>query len=983
MAAAGEETQRRTLLQLQYPGGMSRAISWSKNGFICYALTAKESPYNLYMTYLENVDGQNWQLARPQGLTVKPLDSSAVPDLHLVQWSNLLTDLAVFDSQGNFYILLAGVGLLRGKKSELNGTHVNGNGAVNGKTAENGKDDDSPSYELTSYNHTEMIYRDILAPNNASVVHGRCVAFKWLGMEKPQIINKPALLAEDGQSYVYGVQLYQPPVLAHPIATKQACVALRQNGFLNLYYQGEHKVEYHKLSINLAANNVEGSMYITHGSIGFPSDKKIIVCAYDAMSDKIVTYSVSVDWGFLVESATRQKTDPHYQTAKEARTPPTVTAAILNEMRPASLATGEVVADQKNQIIQNSRMVLIEIIPPYYALNTALDILIAYELTSTIGERSTMIQRFHLKDAADTLDDIFSTIPGAEDPQKGQLYSLVLKDKFHAPKLLQSIKTAVSDSLILIVYEDGSIDPLNRLTWTTISSGSPIKEEAMDIVQENPKTLNSILDCGFSFPAVENSETPFMMAISPNVTSIVYAPLGNDDPLSLSVLQRNSPTPDSNLMAIAFAFTHAHSCYANTCSDDLIALIKAEVEKLESPEARQTLAEQIIKESHRTINFHLNSFGKESVDKLLSNPPLQKLLSLQLVLGDLCKKKLMSDIAWVVLNLRSTSFGIMFSLSSIYRQLSKKKPTEDTLEDSINRAECVMLLVGNVKWFIDLVVYLNQELLQLSTTKNNPDDSLVTIHNSVALPIILSKVPRLFLMYALSSIGKTHEILKKLYKDLSESNKLYTPMKDALNRFFNACNLSPLNLSIFENFLRECESYVAKELSNKIANDRMQPLQIEQQLFCQGFVSDDMIPIAKVLIDRHNASISRDLKLSELYFYENSWIDVGIETPTFTSNAVRKDKFKPTIPRLQYSQTAAIDALRKIIMASDSPIASGGASQMGRGYVSTNKIRKCVRCRSVSLVADPLIFNSLNTVGLWTMVFQRTCICGSAWINCG
>ena len=30
------------------------------------------------------------------------------------------------------------------------------------------------------------------------------------------------------------------------------------------------------------------------------------------------------------------------------------------------------------------------------------------------------------------------------------------------------------------------------------------------------------------------------------------------------------------------------------------------------------------------------------------------------------------DIAWIVLNLRSASLGIMFTLSSIYRQVSKK-----------------------------------------------------------------------------------------------------------------------------------------------------------------------------------------------------------------------------------------------------------------------------------------------------------------------
>lgn len=925
----------------------------------------------------------------------------------MVQWSNLLTDLAVFDDHGNFYILLAGVGLLSGKNKKpkgQNGTNgttsangfggsnggakMDGNGTPNGapnghpKPEQANKDDsDGPLYELTSYNHTEMIFRDI-APTTGPF-HNQCVAFNWLGIEKPQIINKPAELAPDKRSYSYGVHQHQVPRLAHPIATKQACVALRQNGILNLYYQGEHKVEYHKLSVNLAADGSEGAVSFTHASIGFSADRKIIVVAYEAGADTIYTYSVSVDWGFLVESAVKQRADPHFHTPKEAQRPPRLTCVLLHQMAPLPRASGELYSQLGLPASESCLLKLIDIMPTCFNSGKDVEVLLSYDVLSN-DQYSTLIQRYHLRDTADSIEEMFTNMGNGDRIERNKMFSLVLQDKFTVGKRLQQMNTFLSDSLLLLVFEGGSIDSVDRSDWR-VSSASEVQknEDDMEIKTEAyPQQIKSVLDCGFRFPAL-SILGPFALSISPNMSCLVVKSLEADSDLDLKVLTHPDRSADTHLTAVVFAYSHAHACYANSGSDDLITLIKTELDRIGNPETANALVEETIIESHRAISFQLNSFNKESVDKLLSNPPLQKLLSLQLVISEHhTQNRAIRDLAWVVLNLRSTSFGIMFSLSSIYRQISKKKPIEDNLEDSINRAECIILLVGNVKWLIDLIVYLNQELLQLALTRSRPDDSLININNSVALPIIMSKVPRLFLMYALSSIGKTHEILKKLHKDLSESNKLFTPMKEALNRFFGACNFLPLNLSIFESYLREVELSVSKDIAVRAQQDITAPLKLEQQLFCNGIVPETMMNVANVIIDKHAASVNRDFKLSELYFYDNSWIDVGVATRDLPKPETHKEKFKPTQIRLQYSKLESVDALRKVIIAASSPLAKGDNFESGRGYESANKIRKCTRCRSVSLVADPLVFDAPSTIGLWTMVFQRTCICGSAWVNC-
>ena len=969
----------------------SHSISWSKNGFICYA-TPPSQGHNLNMTFLENTDGSKWQLSAPHKLTIKPLENSTIPALLRVLWSNILTDLAVFDEHGSFYILLAGVGLLRGKNSGSDSqiqASSSTQGRNTGSSASNSLEEaEGPSYELTSYNHAEMIYRDIATPGIAAANHGRCVAFEWLGIDKPQIINKPAKAPEHGPSYAYGVQQFQSPLLAHPITTKQACVALREDGMFNLYHQGEHKVEYHKLSINLAPKEMERGLHLTHASIGFTADKKIIVVAYDAVSRKILTYSLIVEWGYLVESAVRQKTDPHYYTPREKQTAPSLKAELLCEMSTLPSVQAVSALEGTDLHYEEIRLSLIDVLSPYYAPESCLEVLVSYEVTGPEENTSYTIQRFHIREASELLSGPFAVMSDLEPPIREKLFSLSLQDKLTVPGRLKAVHTAISGSIVLLINEDSTIIPVDRTNWSIIVQDNQIglkMETDPGYAQPfRPKSINSLLDCGFQLPRLQADSAPFLFAISPNLTGVVHVKAGANETPVFSVVKRPPRELDVKLLSLAFSHTHAHACYSNTSSDDLMALIQAEYENLADVTQKQLLVQTTIAESHSSINFHLNTFNKESVDKLLSNPPLQKLLSLQLTMSDLGHRNVSGDIAWIVLSLRSTSFGIMFSLSSIYRQMSKKKAIDDNMEDSINRAECIILLVGSVKWFIDLLIYLNQELLQLSYAKTNPEQSIITVENSVVLPLLLSKVPRLFLMYAITSIGKTHEILKKLHKDLSESNKLFTPMKEALERFFNTSNHLPLKLNIFEVFLRECDDYITKELSSKWA-DRAKLLQLEQQLFCSGEVPAELLPVAYTIIDRFSANNHRDPRLSALYFYDSRWLNVGAAHREYYDKHAEQNagQSEPTKVRLQYSASEATDALRKVLISCKSPIQSGGTTPMGRYFNSTYKLKKCVRCRSVSLVSDPLVFDSARAIGLWTMVFQRNCICGSAWVNCG
>ncbi|KAK6460881.1 mediator of RNA polymerase II transcription subunit 16 [Scheffersomyces coipomensis] len=961
----------------------SNLVSWSRNGFIAYAApVGQNSKDNLYLTYLENINGKSWQLAKPQPINIK-LENNFLPELSLVSWSNSSTDLAISDVYGNFYILLAGVGLLDFSSKGIRPENLPTN---------------SPSYELTSYNHMEKIYLDIINQDDTSHVNpgATFVAFKWLNIEKAQIFNKPATLnnqsLQNGKhSYTYDVSQFQSHGVTHPISTKQACVALRQNGQFILYYQGEHKVEYHKLTINLS----DEVMVVSQASIGFSNDKNIVVTVYDSVSNKILIYTIIIDWGFLVESAKRQKVDPHYHTPKEEQRIPKLSIKKIHE---SDLLQTNIYDNDDMEIgeYQFGSLASIDLVSAHPESNSSLDIIISYAMENEAGDVITTLNRYNLVDEIKLVSDAFIELGLRKNAPTSIVTSavnLVFQDKLTRSGKIQSITTGLADYFILIYYEDGHIDVIDRSTMKVVN------ENHTESLDPPPKTISTIFDVGFRFPKIE-TENPLILIASPNLTSIAYTEvIGDSFNLTLKVVEKEQHlgTSDSELFAtsVAFAFRHAYACYTNTCSDDIIALMQTEVARLnvvkhENKHLISSFIERIISESHKAINFRLDSFSKESVDKLLSSPPLQKLLSLQLVLGDLSDENYMvSDIAWTVLNLRSTSFGIMFSLSSIYRQISKKKPTEDSLQDSITRGESIVSLIGNVKWLIDLLVYINQELLQLAYSKNNPNNSKLTMHNSIALPIILSKVPRLFLMYALSSIGKTHEILKKLHKDLAEANKLFSPMKESLSRYFTICNNSPLTLSLFENYLRECDALISKEQSIGMAGkDKEYLLMVEQRLVCQGKLTEDMERIGRVLIDRHAVNINRDMKVSDLYFYDVDWLNIGInrfeKNPNDSLlNAViySYPNLKDSIlPRFQYSDRECIDALRKIVINIDEN-SFKSHFEVSKSDKEIIKLRKCTRCRAISLVTDPLVFEAPSTIGLWTMVFQRTCICGNSWVN--
>lgn len=1010
-----DSSYERNLHSVRYKEKKS-SISWSRNGFIAYAAATKKK-YNLYLCYLESTNKGKWQFAKKRGIVIKPqTENSYLPELTAITWSNFSTDLAVGDIYGNFYILLTGVKI----------TNRNNANAPERLFEDISAKPNVPNYELTSCDHMAMIYRDIV-DNQASGKFPsqlQIICVRWLNILKPFIINKPAILNSQGGDekqnntapflYNYGIEEYLPQGTSHPISSKQACFVLRQSGELALYYQGEHKVEYHKITTNLDFG--ARTTHIKHASIGLYSNTMTIAVAYDAITDKIRTFGIFIDWGYLLESALKQKGNPQYCTPLYKQKVPTLKVRLLYEMRPAIDLSSfpqqlKKEDDQMDIDIGSSNKVSscscelssIDMIPRGSGMKN-LDIIICYESIGEDFSTRTKICRYALVPFEETISPFFETLPNnnVSNPSRNfedGLFRLALVDTLERKGEIQRIESNSAETLLLLIYTNGGVEVVAREKMEVINGRSNFNSSAKS-TNEPPGEISTLLDVGFDFPDLpaEGGEkmSPRMVAVSPSLSSIVYDDFNNkNDDLSFQVLKKNFEhiSPQGLFItAVGFALRYSFTCYSNIYSDDLVALMQSEIIRVRSllrknsAEDNQHIEavvskfiESIICESHKATNLLLDIFTKESADKLLSNLSLQRLSCLQMLLGELLTyDNLVSDIAQIILSLRSSSFGIIFLLSNIYRLISKKKLNEETLGDSAARADCIMSLIGNIKWLADLMVYLNQELLELSHSRNNPSCK-INISNSIVLPLILGKVPRLFLVYALTSIARTHDIFKKLSRDLSKFNKIYPPMKEALKRYFTTSILTPLNLLFFENFLTECDNYITREQTDLTKKNNFSwSIKFEQKLVCRGEIPTEAVPLAEKVIDMYIEYTNKDVKVSELYFYDVRWLHIGIfntrnkeiqEQLSSQKQVMSLKLMNYTVPRLQISPNECIDALRKIVI----PLPSYQLDDR-------NKLRKCLRCRSYSLVSNPSVFDSNNSMNQWTIVFQRSCVCGGSWV---
>ncbi|ODQ79119.1 hypothetical protein BABINDRAFT_162181, partial [Babjeviella inositovora NRRL Y-12698] len=353
-------------------GSPQRTISWSKHGFVAYVPQEHGTAHNLCLTYLETAPGETWQLAPPQNLVVRAPGQHASPEpraepraeafprLDVLSWSLSGTDLAAIDVHGNMTMLIAG--------AERNLTQPGYSSSSYNRLEIIYQDTAAQAALVTTTNNSfDLVLQQsaatpaVRAPLGSYVQRyledspSKVIAFKWLNLDKPIIACHPAVRMEttaDAMSYnvaaslnaqirteaarstglaveteipvpnyayTYGVQQYKAHGPMHPVPNKQACLAVRRNGEVVLWYQGEHGLDYHRMTRALDAASTDH--WLSHTAIGFQRDGLIIVATFSNQTREVRLYRVTVNWGYLVTSSVNQLKSPAYQTPDDKKLP--------------------------------------------------------------------------------------------------------------------------------------------------------------------------------------------------------------------------------------------------------------------------------------------------------------------------------------------------------------------------------------------------------------------------------------------------------------------------------------------------------------------------------------------------------------------------------------------------------------------------------------------------------------------------------------
>ena len=824
-----------TLVRRSQGGKQKRLISWSRQGHIAYSPGENNFEANLYITFLECVNGRTWQLAPPTPFRIessyvdnKPVtDSNAesnkvpkvLPKLELVSFSNTGWDLFTADENGNVSILVTGIRRLSPDKQQSEFLPGNGNSEESKKTNSVLPSLPPIQYSRTSFNTAEIFYSDatsspapdISTPKKRKL--NQLVTMRWLNIQKPVIATAPAVKTKQnpnspipngcaaklgaasqdaaGYCYTYSASQYKPYGAMHPLMTKQACIGVRRNGQICLWHQEDHGIEYRKVCSMLDLDGPDDE--VLDASIAFSRAGHIVVAIHTISSNSLKFYDIEIDWGYLIEASKHLAKVPSYRVPDNERIPPKLVIGKIFKYNLGDLSAN------------NQRLVCIDLISPNFHLTTEFEVLLTFEKERRFGSDpvQTSLLRYQLKEVSDdaSIHQAFRDLKGnsekaSEIQNSGSHYTMIYKQTFTFNESILSIEPMGLDMLLCLVFCNGMIRIIDRnsfeVVWNKYSESPDPENPCL------PKTLTSLLDAGFEFPKI-NFQTEYC-CVSPNLCAYVALPFGGS---RLHIRCAESRVSEGfrkakrkGLLlgtAAAVALCHTSACYMGFFTDDLIVAIKTElvnVAKVVSEGYSYRLLVAILQEAQRAINLNID-ISTEQTDKMTQNQPLQRILTLQLSLGTGLnwKRNRSAKVALSILNMRFVASSVMYAIHTIYsnmQRFSRKGMTVlDTYANSKVREDSIIYIIGAIRWCLDYVTLLSKELLELSTAfkRDNKQEIEKLITRLFVVPLVLGKVPRSFLIFSIANIRRLFSFVQKFVEKHYSSLTAYITPENPMGAF--------------------------------------------------------------------------------------------------------------------------------------------------------------------------------------------------------
>ncbi len=820
-----------TLVRRSQGGKQKRLISWSRQGHIAYSPGKNNFDANLYITFLECVNGRSWQLAPPTPFRIESSyvntksipdsntennkSSKALPKLELVSFSNTGWDLFTADENGNVSILVTGIRRLSLDKEQSE--FLSGNSNTESKKSNSALPTLPPiQYSRTSFNTAEIFYSDATSspPPDISTPKKRklnqVVTMKWLNIQKSVIATAPALKTKQNSSspipngcaaklgaasqdaagycYTYSASQYKPYGAMHPLMTKQACIGVRRNGQLCLWHQEDHGIEYKKVCSMLDLDGPDDE--VLDASIAFSRNGHIVVAIHTISSNSLKFYDIEIDWGYLIEAANHLAKVPSYRVPDNERIPPKLVVGKIFKYNLGDLSAN------------NQRLVCIDLISPNFHLSTEFEVLLTFEKERRFGSDpiQTSVLRYQLKEISDdaSIHQAFkdlkgSTLKTSERQNSGSHYTMIYKQRFTFNESILSIEPMNQDMLLCLVFCNGMVRIIDRNSFEVTTNKYAEFPNSEDPCL--PLTLTSLLDAGFEFPQI-NFQTEYC-CVSPNLCAYVALPFGGSRLYIRCAESRVSEGFRKEKRkgfllgtAAAIALCHTNACYMGFFTDDLIVTIKTElinVAKVVSEGYSYRLLVAILQEAQRAINLNID-ISTEQTDKMTQNQPLQRILTLQLSLGTGLnwKRNRSAKVALSILNMRFVASSVMYAIHTIYSNMQrfsrKGMTTLDTYANSKVREDSIIYIVGAIRWCLDYVALLSKELLELNAAfkRNNKQEIEKLITRLFVVPLVLGKVPRSFLIFSIANIRRLFSFVQKFvekhYSSLAAFNTPENPM---------------------------------------------------------------------------------------------------------------------------------------------------------------------------------------------------------------
>lgn len=760
---------------------------------------------------------------------------------------------------------------------------------------------------------------------------------------------------------------------------------MTRRGAIRLFTQGISDARYFEVSSHVDRDGISGEPVLyTHASFAGSKDNTLMLAAYSSQNESLHIYKLNLEWPALAAAASRSpnpnKTGNHLATIKIKR-------LLRTKITP-----------QVNNSFYLSHLLLL----PSGLQNTETESDAEIHLVFSSAKNDSVTQKFDLVTKIVTLHNNFyslsyrrDSIGGVEETQS----CLVAADAVQHNKPIINICSLNFDSFICTSFADGTVEMKHRAHFVNQkATNSPI---------------NSLITVGFQFTP---QELVTDMCVSQNLSSALFLDKRGKlcisymkNPKLIPVLlskQTSNQAKQSNIVmvvsAIALAVRLAASCFASTAADDLIIVMKRELDRIESisPEAAQHFLRILLRESYRAVSFALDISKDAQVDKIIVNPSLQRLLSMQVTLGTSLgwKRNAMGRVAWSILNLRMLAFAFTFTLRAVNQPRQPNPAGQSEIEF---KAGYFLSMAGLSRWCIDLMAFICQELYMASV---EPDHySYFKGKTSVAGAIILGKVPRMLLNYSLRGIRGMDQIAQKLAEQ--EPNAFNGSAHVAVRKLKEiSVHFSPVSLEFFEKLISDVDSSL-----NTIYPTVSDRLQAEHDLIFLAQVPYEFAGPLTRTVDIFNRHLKPKINVSWLYFYDVSWLglndnqkeDSPAIKPESASSQDSSSSSNTAVPVLLHAHLPG-RRLSLALQASSSsfgennnknpdgtfafqpkPIPNGGQEidylrkqEMSKYSVGIGARCRCVKCGEVSIWYNP----KTQPTPYWSIACQKACICGGLWI---